>query len=131
MAAIKKKENKAADTIDTEVMNNDVQKAEEINEEVSKEVGEEISEKVGEETVLTDNTEKDITGESGDTVVTVDTSVTTEEAPQSEKMVKIKPNCNYRFFYGTKWYVLCKDVVMTVPVEVKERLQNAGKLSAL
>lgn len=128
--AVKKKETKAAEVKDTGVIENGLQDNEEVNgEEVTEEVN--IKEEVGEETVLTDNTEKDTDGESGDTVVTVDTSVTDEEVPQTEKMVKIKPNCNHRFYYGTKWYVLCEGVVMTVPLEVKERLQASGKLSAL
>ena len=127
--AVKKKETKAAELKDTEVVENGLQDSEEVNgEEIVKEVN---SKEVGEETVLTDNTEKDTYGESGDTVVTVDTSVAEDEAPQTEKMVKIKPNCNHRFYYGTKWYVLCEGVVMTVPLEVKERLQASGKLSAL
>ena len=122
--AVKKKETKAAEVKETEVVENGLQDNEEVN-------GEEIVKEVGEETVLTDNTEKVTDGESGDTVVTVDTSVAEDEAPQTEKMVKIKPNCNHRFYYGTKWYVLCEGVVMTVPLEVKERLQASGKLSAL
>ena len=127
--AVKKKETKAAELKDTEVVENGLQDSEEVNgEEIVKEVN---SKEVGEETVLTDNTEKDTDGESGDTVVTVDTSVAEEKAPQTEKMVKIKPNCNHRFYYGTNWYVLCEGVVMTVPLEVKERLQASGKLSAL
>ena len=128
--AVKKKETKAAEVKDTEVVENGLQDSEEVNgEEVVKE--DNSKEEVGEETVLTDNTEKVTDGEGGDTVVTVDTSVAEDEAPQTEKMVKIKPNCNYRFYYGTKWYVLCEGVVMTVPLEVKERLQASGKLSAL
>ena len=128
--AVKKKEIKAAEVKETEVVENGLQDSEEVNgEEIVKEVN--SKEEVGEETVITDNTEKDTDGESGDTVVTVDTSVAEDEAPQTEKMVKIKPNCNHRFYYGTKWYVLCKGVVMTVPLEVKERLQASGKLSAL
>lgn len=128
--AVKKKEIKAAEVKDTEVIENGLQDNEEVNgEEIVKEVN--SKEEVGEETVITDNTEKVTDGESGDTVVTVDTSVAEDEAPQTEKMVKIKPNCNYRFYYGTKWYVLCEGVVMTVPLEVKERLQASGKLSAL
>ena len=128
--AVKKKEAKAAEIKDTEVVENGLQDSEEVNgEEIVKEVN--SKEEVGEETVLTDNTEKDTDGESRDTVVTVDTSVAEDEAPQTEKMVKIKPNCNHRFYYGTKWYVLCEGVVMTVPLEVKERLQASGKLSAL
>ena len=128
--AVKKKEAKAAEIKDTEVVENGLQDSEEVNgEEIVKEVN--SKEEVGEETVLTDNTEKVTDGESGDTIVTVDTSVAEDEAPQTEKMVKIKPNCNYRFYYGTTWYVLCEGVVMTVPLEVKERLQASGKLSAL
>ena len=128
--AVKKKEAKAAEIKDTEVVENGLQDIKEVNgEEIVKEVN--SKEEVGEETVLTDNTKKDTDGESGDTVVTVDTSVAEDEAPQTEKMVKIKPNCNHRFYYGTKWYVLCEGVVMTVPLEVKERLQASGKLSAL
>lgn len=128
--AVKKKETKAAEVKDTEVFENGLQDNKEVNgEEIVKEVN--SKEEVGEETVLTDNTEKDTDGESGDTVVTVDTSVAEEKAPQTEKMVKIKPNCNHRFYYGTNWYVLCEGVVMTVPLEVKERLQASGKLSAL
>ena len=123
--AVKKKETKAAEVKETEVVENGLQD----NEEIVKEVN--SKEEVGEETVITDNTEKVTDGESGDTVVTVDTSVAEDEAPQTEKMVKIKPNCNHRFYYGTKWYVLCEGVVMTVPLEVKERLQASGKLSAL
>ena len=114
--AVKKKETKAAEIKDMEVVENGLQDSEE---------------EVGEETVIMDNTEKVTDVESGDTVVTVDTSVAEDEAPQTEKMVKIKPNCNHRFYYGTKWYVLCEGVVMTVPLEVKERLQASGKLSAL
>lgn len=128
--AVKKKEAKAAEIKDTEVVENGLQDIEEVNgEEIVKEVN--SKEEVCEETVLTDNTEKVTDGEGGDTVVTVDTSVAEDEAPQTEKMVKIKPNCNHRFYYGTKWYVLCEGVVMTVPLEVKERLQASGKLSAL
>ena len=127
--AVKKKETKAAEVKDTEVVENGLQDSEEVGEEIVKEVN--SKEEVGEETVITDNTEKVTDGESGDTVVTVDTSVAEDEAPQTEKMVKIKPNCNHRFYYGTKWYVLCEGVVMTVPLEVKERLQASGKLSAL
>lgn len=128
--AVKKKETKAAEVKETEVIENGLQDNEEVlGEEVTEEVN--IKEEVGEETVLTDNTEKVTDGESGDTVVTVDTSVAEDEATQTEKMVKIKPNCNHRFYYGTKWYVLCEGVVMTVPLEVKERLQASGKLSAL
>lgn len=128
--AVKKKEAKAAEIKDTEVVENGLQDNEEVSgEEIVKEVN--SKEEVGEETVITDNTEKVTGGESGDTVVTVDTSVAEDEAPQTEKMVKIKPNCNHRFYYGTKWYVLCEGVVMTVPLEVKERLQASGKLSAL
>ena len=128
--AVKKKETKAAEIKDTEVVENGLQDNEEVNgEEIVQEVN--SKEEVGEETVITDNTEKDTDEESGDTVVTVDTSVAEDEAPQTEKMVKIKPNCNHRFYYGTKWYVLCEGVVMTVPLEVKERLQASGKLSAL
>ena len=128
--AVKKKETKAAEVKDTEVIENGLQDSEEVNgEEIVKEVN--SKEEVGKETVLTDNTEKVTDGEVGDTVVTVDTSVAEDEAPQTEKMVKIKPNCNHRFYYGTKWYVLCEGVVMTVPLEVKERLQASGKLSAL
>ena len=128
--AVKKKETKAAEVKDTEVIENGLQDSEEVNgEEIVKAVN--SKEEVGEETVLTDNTEKVTDGESGDTVVTVDTSVAEDEAPQTEKMVKIKPNCTHRFYYGTKWYVLCEGVVMTVPLEVKERLQASGKLSAL
>ena len=128
--AVKKKETKAAEVKEMEVVENGLQDNEEVNgEEIVKEVN--SKEEVGEETVLTDNTEKDTDGESGDTVVTVDTSVAEEKAPQTEKMVKIKPNCNHRFYYGTNWYVLCEGVVMTVPLEVKERLQASGKLSAL
>lgn len=118
--AVKKKETKAAELKETEVIDNGLQDNEEV---LNEEVGEEVNEEVRKEVLI---------GEvETDTVVTVDTSVATEDAPQSEKMVKIKPNCNSRFFYGTKWYVLCKDVIMTVPVEVKERLQEAGKLSAI
>lgn len=128
--AVKKKEAKAAEIKDTEVVENGLQDIEEVNgEEIVKEVN--SKEEVGEETVLTDNTEKVTDGDSGDTVVTVDTSVAEDEASQTEKMVKIKPNCNHRFYYGTKWYVLCEGAVMTVPLEVKERLQASGKLSAL
>ena len=127
--AVKKKETKAAELKDTEVVENGLQDSEEVGEEIVKEVN--SKEEVGEETVITDNTEKVTDGESGDTVVTVDTSVAEDEAPQTEKMGKIKPNCNHRFYYGTKWYVLCEGVVMTVPLEVKERLQASGKLSAL
>ena len=128
--AVKKKEAKAAEIKDTEVVENGLQDIKEVNgEEIVKEVN--SKEEVGEETMITDNTEKDTDRESGDTVVTVDTSVAEDEAPQTEKMVKIKPNCNHRFYYGTKWYVLCEGVVMTVPLEVKERLQASGKLSAL
>ena len=127
--AVRKKETKA-EIKGTEVIENELQDNEEVKgEEIVKEVN--SKEEVGEETVLTDNTEKVTDGESGDTVVTVDTSVAEDEAPQTEKMVKIKPNCNHRFYYGTKWYVLCEGVVMTVPLEVKERLQASGKLSAL
>ena len=128
--AVKKKETKAAEVKDTEVVENGLQDNEEVNgEEIVQEINN--KEEVGEETVTIDNTEKVTNGESGDTIVTVDTSVAEDEAPQTEKMVKIKPNCNHRFYYGTKWYVLCEGAVMTVPLEVKERLQASGKLSAL
>ena len=81
------------------------------------------------ETEATENTTGDESGE--DTGITVDPEPT-PEAPVSEgKKVKILPNCDYRFYYGTQWYTLRKGVVMTVPVEVKERLQKSGKLSAL
>lgn len=128
--AVKKRETKAAEVKETEVIENGLQDNEEVlGEEITEEVN--IKEEVGEETVLTDNTEKDTDGESGDTIVMVDTSVAYEGVPKAEKMVKIKPNCNHRFYYGTKWYVLCEGVVMTVPLEVKERLQASDKLSAL
>lgn len=127
--AVKKKETKA-EIKGTEVIENYLQDNEEVKgEEIVQEVNN--KEEVGEETVTIDNTEKVTNGESGDTIVTVDTSVAEDEAPQTEKMVKIKPNCNHRFYYGTKWYVLCEGAVMTVPLEVKERLQASGKLSAL
>ena len=127
--AVRKKETKA-EIKGTEVIENELQDNEEVKgEEIVQEVNN--KEEVGEETVTIDNTEKITDRESGDTIVTVDTSVAEDEAPQTEKMVKIKPNCNHRFYYGTKWYVLCEGVVMTVPLEVKERLQASGKLSAL
>ena len=127
--AVRKKETKA-EIKGTEVIENELQDNEEVKgEEIVQEVNN--KEEVGEETVTIDNTEKVTNGESGDTIVTVDTSVAEDEAPQTEKMVKIKPNCNHRFYYGTKWYVLCEGAVMTVPLEVKERLQASGKLSAL
>ena len=63
--------------------------------------------------------------------ITVDPDPTLENPVKDVKKVKIKPNCNYRFYYGTTWYTLCEGVIMSVPVEVKDRLQKAGKLSAL
>lgn len=86
----------------------------------------------GETTEETVDTETADTEESGaEPTVTVDATAETQTPEKVEKMVKIKPNCNHRFYYGTQWYTLHKDVVTTVPVEVKDRLQNAGKLSAL
>ena len=128
--AVKKKETKVDTPKDMEVVEDVVQDEETVIEETA-EVNNGEKAEVNEETTVTEDTDKTTGDESGETTVTVDTSVATEEAPQSEKMVKIKPNCNHRFFYGTKWYVLCEGVVMTVPLEVKERLQDAGKLSAL
>lgn len=128
--AVKKKETKVDTPKDMEVVEDVVQNEETVIEETA-EVNNGEKAEVNEETTVTEDTDKTTGDESGETTVTVDTSVATEEAPQSEKMVKIKPNCNHRFFYGTKWYVLCEGVVMTVPLEVKERLQDAGKLSAL
>ena len=115
MAVRKKAEAKA--TENTEAMGN-------VNEDAKEEAT-----ATAEETEATENTTEDESGE--DTGITVDLEPT-PEAPVSEgKKVKIKPNCNYRFYYGTTWYTLCEGVIMTVPVEVKERLQKAGKLSAL
>lgn len=82
------------------------------------------------ETVESENTETVDVDESGDTELTVDTSAAVQE-PDKVVMVKIKPNCNFRFYFGNTWYVLCKEVVMTVPEEVKAKLQEAGKLMAL
>ena len=128
--AVKKKETKVDTPKDMEVVEDVVQNEETVIKETA-EVNSGEKAEVNEETTVTEDTDKTTGDESGETTVTVDTSVATEEAPQSGKMVKIKPNCNHRFFYGTKWYVLCEGVVMTVPLEVKERLQDAGKLSAL
>ena len=128
--AVRKKENKADNLNETEVLDNGLQDNKEVgNKEVTKKA--DTKEEVGEETFLTDNSKTDTHDKGGDTVVMVDTSVVADSTPKAEKMVKIKPNCNYRFYYGTTWYVLCKDTVMTVPLEVKERLQKSGKLSAL
>ena len=112
--AVKKKETKAAEVKDTEVIENGLQNSKEI-------IGEEVTEE--------DNNKEEVNKEV--TLNAEDTSVAEESAPKEEKMVKIKPNCDYRFYYGTKWYVLCKGVIMNVPQEVKERLQEAGKLSAI
>ena len=117
--AVKKKETKAAEVKDTEVIENGLQNSKEI-------IGEEVTEEVNSK----EEVNKEVTLNAEDTI-TVDTSVAEESAPKEEKMVKIKPNCDYRFYYGTKWYVLCKGVIMNVPQEVKERLQEAGKLSAI
>lgn len=81
------------------------------------------------ETVATETTGTEESGE--EPTVTVDATAEAQTPEKVEKMVKIKPNCNHRFYYGTQWYTLHKDVIATVPVEVKNRLQNAGKLSAL
>lgn len=126
MAVKKKAEAKA--TENTEVK-------EQVAEETAEETTVETTEEAPVEETATGNTEatEEATGEESgeDTGITVDPEPT-PEAPVSEgKKVKIKPNCNYRFYYGTTWYTLCKDVIMTVPVEVKDRLQAAGKLSAL
>lgn len=110
----------------------------EVKEQVAEETAEETTVKTTEETPVeeatgeTEATEEATGEESGeDTGITVDPEPT-PEAPVSEgKKVKILPNCDYRFYYGTQWYTLHKGVTMTVPVEVKERLQKAGKLSAL
>jgi len=59
--------------------------------------------------------------------IVVDKTVTIPK----DKMVQIKPNCDHRFYYGTQWFNLQKEVVTTVPEEVKERLQKAGMLTAL
>ena len=125
MAVKKKAEAKA--TENTEVKE---QVAEETTEETTVETTEETT--VEEATGETEATEEATGEESGeDTGITVDPEPT-PEAPVSEgKKVKILPNCDYRFYYGTQWYTLRKGVTMTVPVEVKERLQKAGKLSAL
>ena len=122
MAVKKKAEAKA--TENTEVKENG---AEEV-EETAVETAEETT-KATENTEATEETPVEDGGE--DTGITVDPEPT-PEAPVSEgKKVKILPNCNYRFYYGTQWYTLRKGVATTVPVEVKERLQKAGKLSAL
>ena len=95
---------------------------------------EQVAENATEETTVdeTESTENATEEESGeDTGITVDPEPNTEAPVNEGKRVKIKPNCNYRFYYGTTWYTLCKDVIMSVPVEVKERLQASGKLSAL
>lgn len=103
------------------------------NTEAMDEIVENAIEDVEEDTVEdTETTENTLEEESGeDTGITVDPEPTPETPVSEGKRVKIKPNCDYRFYYGTTWYTLKKDVIMSVPVEVKERLQGAGKLSAL
>lgn len=117
--AVKKKADKA--TENTEVMDNTV-------EDVIDTV-EDTVEDATENTEATENVEDVESGE--DTGITVDPEPVPEAPVTEGKRVKIKPNCNYRFYYGTTWYTLVEGVIMTVPVEVKERLQLAGKLSAL
>lgn len=126
--AVKKKANTA--TENTEVME---QVAENEVEETTVDETEETTladvEDTVDETEATENTTEEESGENAG--ITVDPEPTPDAPVDEGKRVKIKPNCNYRFYYGTTWYTLCKDVIMTVPVEVKERLQMAGKLSAL
>ena len=123
MAVKKKAEAKA--TENTEVMDNVTDEVEEtpVDTEETPVTG------ATDNPEATENTEDEESG--ADTGITVDPEPTPEAPVDEGKKVKIKPNCNYRFYYGTTWYTLCKDVIMTVPVEVKERLQEAGKLSAL
>lgn len=135
MAVKKKAEAKA--TENTEAMGNVNEDANEeatATAETAEATGATPEAPVGENEVTgeTETTENATGDESGDdTGITVDPEPT-PEAPVSEgKKVKIMPNCDYRFYYGTQWYTLRKGVVMTVPVEVKERLQKSGKLSAL
>lgn len=106
--AVKKKENKAVDeNKDMEVIDNGLQN------EIGEEIGEE---KAHEEEIVN---------------VKVDTTIKVDTSDKVVKMVKIKPNCNFRFYYGTTWYELQEGVETNVPKEVKERLNNAGKLSAI
>ena len=123
--AVKKKANTA--TENTEAME---QVADEAMEDATvDETAEDSIEPTVDETEATENTNANESGE--DTGITVDPEPTPDAPVDEGKRVKIKPNCNYRFYYGTTWYTLCKDVIMSVPVEVKQRLQEAGKLSAL
>ena len=123
--AVKKKANTVIE--DTEAM-------EQVNENTAEETTVDETEEntfveTADETEATENATEEESGE--DTGITVDPEPDTETPVSEGKRVKIKPNCNYRFYYGTTWYTLCKDVIMSVPVEVKERLQASGKLSAL
>lgn len=124
--AVSKKVKKAAETA---AENEVVETVEEAVDTTAEEITE-AEEATVDETVESENTETVEVEESGETELTVDTSAAAQE-PEKTVMVKIKPNCNYRFYYGNTWYVLCKEVVMTVPEEVKAKLQEAGKLMAL
>lgn len=123
--AVSKKVKKAAETA---AENEVVETVEEAVDTTAEEITE--AEATVDEAVESENTETVNVEESGETELTVDTSAAAQE-PEKTVMVKIKPNCNYRFYYGNTWYVLCKEVVMTVPEEVKTKLQEAGKLMAL
>lgn len=123
--AVSKKVKKAAETA---VENEVVETVEETVDTTAEEITE--AEATVDEAVESESTETVNIEEGGETELTVDTSAAAQE-PEKTVMVKIKPNCNYRFYYGNTWYVLCKEVIMTVPEEVKAKLQEAGKLMAI